>query len=116
MKSNIIQGKSGNINFKFILYLLFTASYFLHLPNRFPILGKVRSDVLLAGSIIVLIILESLKVNDTAKRDKISRSLYYLIVYIILSLPFVEWPGSVIRQNFYIFLKAVVFFSLQPGQ
>jgi len=116
MKSNTLRGKAGNMNFKFILYLLFTASYFLHLPNRFPILGKIRFDVLLAGLIILLIVIESLKANESQEHDNISASLYYLIAYIIFSVPFVEWPGSVIRQNFYIFLKAVVFFSLQPGQ
>lgn len=116
METDSIKSKSEGINFKFILYLLFTVSYFLHLPDRFPVLGKIRFDVLLAGLIILLIVVESLNTRGKKEPDKISKSLYYLIGYIICSLPLVEWPGSVVRQNFYVFIKAVVFFSSQPEQ
>src|SRR5690606_39601643 len=49
------------------------------------------------------------KVSGWSK-DPISSSVLLLILYIFISLPLVEWPGSVIRNNLSQFVKAVVFF------
>ena len=95
---------------KFLLYLLFTVSYFLNLPVRLAILGKIRFDLLLVGVITCLIVVNLGKRKTKNESDSASKSLYVLIFYIICSIPFVEWPGSVIRQNFYIFSKAVIFY------
>ncbi|KZX80786.1 hypothetical protein A3715_07930, partial [Oleiphilus sp. HI0009] len=37
-------------------------------------------------------------------------NLKYLLVFLIISLPFVTYPGSVIKNNLSIFVKAIVFF------
>lgn len=100
--------KDFHITFK--LYLLFTISYFLHLPTRIVILGKVRFDVLLVAFITFLIVVHNNRPHIHKASDSISKSLYVLLLYIIASIPFVEWPGSIIRTNFYVFLKAIVFF------
>lgn len=42
-------------------------------------------------------------------RDPIMRAFMVLSVYLVLSLPLVEWPGSVIRHNLSDFVKAIVF-------
>ena len=36
--------------------------------------------------------------------------LNFLVLWIIVSLPFVEWPGSVLRENLFTFLKAALLF------
>lgn len=94
----------------YFLYLLYIISYFLRLPARIPILGAIRLDALLAASIFGLLFLKGWERESTVSSDRISRTLKILILYIILSLPFVEWPGSVVKYNFLLFFKAVLFF------
>ena len=93
------------------LYLLFIASYFLHLTSRIPVLGAIRLDLILALTIITLILFKTEdhlndKVSTTIPTEKYLR---LLIGYIIISLPLVEWPGSVIGNSAR-FIKAIVFF------
>lgn len=53
-----------------------------------------------------------------AQRDKLKgrgsdpafKALVALVIYIGITVPFVEWPGSVIRANFAEFVKAILFF------
>jgi len=93
----------------FILYLLFTASWFLHLPARFPILGTIRFDLVLVILISLCICRKNIRASYVNKSDT-SMILTILVFYVFASLPFVEWPGSVIRTNFENFLKAFVFY------
>ncbi len=98
----------NDLSFK--LYLLFVISYFLRLPARISFLGDIRFDLILMVLIFLLLIfskkdnIERLEISNT---DKILR---ILIFYIILSLPFVQWPGSVLHTNSLNFIKAVIFF------
>lgn len=94
------------------LYLLFIASYFLHLPDRIPALGVIRLDLLLTIIITLLILSQSKGANDS-KIDSANPSekfLWMLVVYIIITLPLVKWPGSVIFKNSVVFIKGIVFF------
>lgn len=92
----------------FYLYMLFLISYFLHLPARISFLGFIRFDLLLMTAIVFAIIAN--KPNKGNVTDRISTILYCLLLYIFVSLPFVEWPGSVLNKNIFIFIKALVFF------
>lgn len=91
------------------LYLLFTISYFLHLPARIPLLAVVRFDLVLIAILFGL--------NFLGKEDKGGRSssqtnkiLIILFIYICISLPFVQWPGSVLNTGIPNLIKAVVFY------
>jgi O-antigen ligase len=55
-------------------------------------------------------ILEISKNNKKKKIDEISTILIILSVYIIVSLPFVKWPGSVLRFGIEGFLKSVLLY------
>lgn len=41
--------------------------------------------------------------------DPIFKVIFVLLGYLLISLPLVEWPGSVIRTNIDTFVRAVVF-------
>jgi O-antigen ligase len=91
------------------LYLLFIVSWFLHLPARFEVLGTVRIDLLLVALLIgVALVMRTTPIRGSA--PDVGRVLRVLIVYAILTIPFVEWPGSVIKFGLPNFIKAVVFF------
>ena len=90
------------------LYLLFVVSWFLHLGLRVPILGAVRFDLLL---LCILSFLALAAKSDTgARRTETAKLLTFLVAYAILTIPFVEWPGSVIRTGIPEFLKAIIFY------
>lgn len=94
----------------FFLYLFFISSYFLHLPSRFPFLGEIRFDFILMIIILILILIEKDRLSNRFKDLNTNRFLIYLIVYILFSIPLVEWPGSVIRYGLENFSKVVFFF------
>ncbi len=96
-------------NVAFNLYLLFIASWFLRLPARVLLLGDIRFDLILIGIISILIFLNGHKFTGK-KFSNISGILIILSIYIIISLPLVEWPGSVLNTGIPNFIKAIVFY------
>jgi hypothetical protein len=90
------------------IYLLFAVSWFLHLGARLPFLGVIRLDLLL---VCVLVYLAFVNKGDAStsgtSTDKMLRA---LIVYSILTIPFVYWPGSVINSGLLNFIKGIVFY------
>lgn len=90
------------------IYLLFIVSWFLHFGARLPFLGAIRFDLLL---VCILSTLALSKIKDssspTTQTDKL---LKILIAYSIVTIPFVEWPGSVIKSGIPNFIKAIVFY------
>lgn len=93
----------------FYLYSLYIISFFLHLPARFPGINVIRPDMLLVISIFLMLVVEQDKFEGrlTNSSNKIMR---IMLIYIALSLPFVEWPGSVLKGNLTVFIKAIIFF------
>lgn len=90
------------------VYLLFGTSWFLHLGARIPVLGIVRFDLLLVCLMIFLATSrESSNKNPRTQTDSLLR---VLIAYSILTIPFVEWPGSVIKSGLPNLIKAIVFY------
>lgn len=92
----------------YIFYLLFTISYFLHLTSRAPELGLIHFDFILMGITLLFAMLEgnaSLNVNL-----KTTKLLLILIAFIIFTLPFVQWPGSVIRNGLENYSKVIFFY------
>jgi O-antigen ligase len=83
-------------------------SYFLHLPSRLPWLAAIRFDLVLMGLVLVTSFMERKREGDF--QDHSTKYLYAIILFIFLSLPFVMWPGSVLRSGSLEFIKVVVFF------
>ncbi|WP_417536942.1 hypothetical protein, partial [Methylophaga sp.] len=97
----------------FFLYLLYLVSFFLHLPSRVAILGTVRFDFVLVGLIFSLII--SSGVARKNRMDDASKYLFAILIYSVLSIPLVEWPGSVINNGVIEFIKAAIFYFFTVG-
>lgn len=97
------------------IYLLFSVSWFLHLGARLPFLGIIRFDLLL---VCILMYLAYMSKGDAHVRERDSSTggtrtdkiLRILIVYSILTIPFVYWPGSVINAGIGNLVKAIVFY------
>ncbi len=95
----------------FALYLLFMCSWFLHLPARVPALGAVRIDLVLVCVIMLLVAISPSEAAPTSEQERTRKVLTILAVYAVLTVPLVEWPGSVLRNGLPQFLKAMVFFA-----
>ena len=95
-------------NLGFNIYLTFTISWFLHLGARFPILGLVRFDLLLVCVLFFLLLQK--QDNSSVKETQIGKLIKAILIYSILTVPFVEWPGSVINNGIESFIKAAVFY------
>ena len=97
-----------NKNTGLTVYLLFVISWFLHLGARLPILGLIRFDLLL---IVIMTYLafsgQGEYSTQKAKTDKLLRT---LIAYAVFTIPFVQWPGSVIQAGIPNFIKGIVFY------
>lgn len=90
------------------LYLLFMTSWFLHLGSRVPFLGLIRFDLLL---IAILAILAFSTAKDSNKvKSRTEYLLKTLILYSTLTIPFVEWPGSVLSNGIPDLIKVIVFY------
>jgi O-antigen ligase len=96
----------------FYLYLIFTISYFLHLTGRIPALGTVRFEFLLGILLLLVSGISGKLLNIKIRKEGPSKWLVYFVAFVILTIPLVEWPGSVIRFNLTGYMKAVFFFIL----
>jgi putative inorganic carbon (hco3(-)) transporter len=96
--------------FGFRLYLLFVCSWFLHLPARLPGMESARADLLLVGTIFMLTLLMPKEAEPVATDRRTRNLLWTLVGYAALTIPLVEWPGSVARIGFPNFFKAFVFY------
>jgi O-antigen ligase len=81
----------------------------LSIPSRLPVLGMIRPTLVFVG-LITFLILQARSGPERKDLSSSTRLLNMLIVYIVISLPFVAWPGSVVKHGMDVFIKAVVFF------
>lgn len=95
----------------FNLYLFFMVSWFLHFGRRFPVWGQLRLDlVIVILLIMVCVVVYGKRQGDNLTGNKAWRYLRYLVIFVFFTIPFVEWPGSVVKLGLENFVKAVVFF------
>jgi putative inorganic carbon (hco3(-)) transporter len=94
----------------FRLYIIFLISWFLHLGSRIPVLGIIRFDMLLVSLLAVLAYIETSKLNSAHEKTSTDRLLKFIILYILATIPFVQWPGSVINIGIQNFIKVIVFY------
>jgi putative inorganic carbon (hco3(-)) transporter len=101
-------GRAQASNAGLYLYLLFMTSWFLHLPARLPFLGAIRFDLLLVCLLMAMAFMKAgPRAGPPTEADKVLR---VIIVYAILTVPLVYWPGSVIKAGLPNLVKAIVFF------
>lgn len=97
-----------------ILLTAFIVCYFTRLTARVPVLGEMRLDLLLGVAAFASTFMQSAE-DKLCLKVPTSRRLLIFLVYIVVSLPFVTWPGSVIHLNLTIWIKAAFFFLLVVG-
>jgi len=97
----------SNGRFAYAMLLAYTISFLLHIPERLPTIAIIRPDLILLGLLAFSLIGRDWTRVTSTKPGKL---LLFLCVWIVLTIPFVEWPGSVIRDNWKPFLKAIIFF------
>lgn len=97
----------------FPLFLLFTISWFLRIPARVPFLGEIRLDLILAALLVISSVLSPKPTQEEPSESGTPSTggvLRLLLIYILLTVPFVEWPGSVLKVGLERFLKAALFY------
>jgi putative inorganic carbon (hco3(-)) transporter len=93
----------------FILYVTYVLSFFLHLPERIPVLGSIRFDLVILA-LATVSIFNSRDQKEKSITNETDRMLYILLAYLAVSLPFVEWPGSVLNTGIQNFVKVLPFY------
>lgn len=96
-------------NYIFVLYIYFLIDFFLHLPARIPAYGVIRPTLLLVLIISFLLFINNKKLPKRSD-DPTFRSLIKLIIFMLVTIPIVSWPGSVLSTGIPAYVKAVVFF------
>src|ERR1700730_16050417 len=101
----------GARNAAFYLLCVFLVSYFLHLTARVHVLGTIHLDLVLAAATALAIVLGRARAasGSSAGMDPVAKRLWILVGYILVTIPFVEWPGSVLH-NFETYAKSLCFF------
>jgi putative inorganic carbon (hco3(-)) transporter len=108
---NSLSQEQGSRNVAFFLFCMFIVGYFLHITARVEFLGRIHFDLIMAGLTAVAIMLGKRGSDSGASTglDPISKRLWLLVGYVLVTIPFVEWPGSVLH-NLDTFAKSLCFF------
>src|SRR5882762_324243 len=101
----------GARNAAFYLFCVFLVSYFLHVTARVEVLGMMHLDLVLAAVTALAIVLgrKQTTSGSAAAMDPVAKRLWILVGYIFVTIPFVEWPGSVMH-NLETYAKSLCFF------
>lgn len=108
IRSRLKEGVIGVSGFTFFMFLLYQLDFFLHISGRIPGAGVLRPTLVMFAIITFLLILQREKIKWRLDQP-IFKVFSAFLIMIFLTLPFVKFPGSVLRENFVIFLKAIVF-------
>jgi len=92
----------------FFMFQVYQVDFFLHLSARIPGLGILRPTLLMFAIITFMLILQRDKISWRLQHPIIKAFSAFLILMIV-TLPFVKFPGSVVRFHIPNFLKAIVF-------
>ncbi len=92
----------------FVFFQIYQLDFFLHTAARIDALGVLRPSFLLFG--IIAFLLYGQREKFKYKLDHpIFKSYGMFLIMLPLALPFVTYPGSVIKANIPEFIKAIVF-------
>jgi putative inorganic carbon (hco3(-)) transporter len=103
--------EQGTRNAAFYLFCVFLVSYFLRVTARVPILGAIHLDFVLAAVTALAIVLGRKQTTSGSSpgMDPVAKRLLILVGYILVTIPFVEWPGSALH-NLETYAKSLCFF------
>jgi len=93
----------------FIFFIAFNFEFFLHLSSRVPGISALRPTLLLV-LVCTGLLFSQKKIFKTRPESNVVSIINGFLIFLLLTLPFVSFPGSVIKTNIPILLKAIVFF------
>ncbi len=93
----------------FVIYCIYTIDYYVRVSARVPGIAALRPTLLLFGVIILLLLAQSSSLKGRLMKTRPARALLALLIYLVLTLPVVTWPGSVVN-NLDPFARATAFF------
>ncbi|WP_157994459.1 O-antigen ligase family protein [Peristeroidobacter agariperforans] len=96
-------------NALFYFYLFFVITHFLRLSNRVPGIGALRPTLVLVAGLTIALLMKKDELAGRLSMDA-TRKLLHFAAWVVITLPFVVWPGSVLRENFEEWIRVVVFF------
>jgi putative inorganic carbon (hco3(-)) transporter len=91
-----------------IVFMVFT---FLNIPNRVTVIGILHPTVIFIGILFLMVLAQGETVKDRLASPG-ARWIMRLVLFILITLPFVTFPGSIIHKNFESFTKWAIFFIL----
>lgn len=107
--SEDVSAEKSVSNLLYGVFIYFTIDFFIHFSARNSAYAALRPSILLTLLITVLLFWQREKFKGYSKNPEF-RAIIILIVYIVVSVPFVTWPGSVLKNNLPDFVKAISFF------
>jgi putative inorganic carbon (hco3(-)) transporter len=100
----------------FWLFCALVVSNHLHLTARFPALGAVRFDLLLAiAALVTMIMSRPRDFKPPPQERETTRRLITVVGFAVAVIPFARWPGSVIDHGLETFLRAAIYYFLVVG-
>jgi len=102
--------EQGSRDAAFYFFCAFIVSYFTRITARVGFLGSIHFDLILAALTAAAIAFGATRQRGSSEKlDPVARQLWILLAYILITIPFVEWPGSVIH-NLEGYAKSLCFF------
>jgi len=102
--------EQGSRDAAFYFFCAFIVSYFTRITARVGFLGSIHFDLILAALTAAAIAFGATRQRGASEKlDPVARQLWILLAYILITIPFVEWPGSVIH-NLEGYAKSLCFF------
>lgn len=92
----------------FFLYCYFVIDYFARFAARSSFYGQFRPTLVVFAVLVVALFFQSHRVREHFRDPALKAGVIFLI-YLFVSFPLVEWPGSVIRHHVDDFVRAFCF-------
>lgn len=102
------QKVAGVSTMTFFMFQVYQIDFFLHISARIPGLGILRPTILMFAIITFMLFMQRDKIGWRMQHP-ILKAFGAFLILMIVTLPFVKYPGSVIRFHIPNFMKAIVF-------
>ena len=99
-------------NALFYMYIAFVAVEFLRLSSRVPAIGALRPTIVMVALMVFALFANRQRLQGRLMSEP-AKWLRYFAIYVVLSLPLVRWPGSVLNITFEVWIRVAAFFFLR---
>ena len=98
--------KVGNATF--VVYCIYVIDFYVRISARVPGVGALHPTILLFAIVLVMLFVQARHLKDRLTTPA-SKALAALLIYVVVSIPFASWPGSVVR-NIEPYARTLAFF------